>query len=303
MNLKKLALATAIAALPMTAMAVDNLDDAMLGDVTGQDGIVATLDLALNGVTVYVHDLDGLDGLDPKFDNATLDYATAAATVATNPAAMEGAGAIVISGMNVNATGVVATIDAGDSAATTTAPVLNINVNLVNGATVDTGTIAVANSARDDGPLAWGLDGLASATLLDSMAITVGANTQLNIQLGSEPQGHMILVDTTIGGGLDITGFAMYDRGAVAATSGGAIGASTIGIDDAGIGTDLNNVRVGIDVDEAAGLVISILGLGTGGMDVRAERVYLGSAALGYIGDVEMTGVDLAGTTIAVTGK
>lgn len=302
MNLKKLALATAIAALPMTAMAVDNLDDAMLGDVTGQDGIVATLDLALNGVSVYVHDLDGLDGLDPKFDNATLDYATAAATVATNPAAMEGAGAIVITGMNVNATGVVATIDAGDSAATSTAPVLNINVNLANGATVDTGAIAVANSARDDGAAAWGLDGAASATLLDSMNLVLGA-TQLNIQLGSEPQGHMILVDTTIFGGLDITGFAMYDRGAVAATSGGAIGASVIGIDDAGIGTDLSNVQIGIDVDDAAGLVIDIIALGVGGMDVRTERVYLGAAALGYIGDVEMTGVNLAGTTIGVTGK
>lgn len=277
MTFKKLALAAAIATVPMASFAVEVMDDEALASATGQDGIAISLDLAITTDTI-IHDKGGID--------------------AAFQASYGSDGAIVIRGMSITASGVNIEVDAGDDSATTshTAPVLNVNVDLTAGLTLVTGNIAVANSNRDDG--AWGV-AAGEVTVMSSMTIAVGA-TDLNIQLGNEPQGAMIRVDAVITGGLTISGMAINDAGGV--YSGGSIGSTSMTLIDTGGGPDLT-VDADIDVT-AGGLRVEVNQLGTlaGGMDVQIVDQYLGSAA-SVIGDVEMLGLNLAGTVITISGK
>lgn len=282
MTFKKLALATAIAVAPMGAFAVDLLDDSTMGDVTGQDGIQISLGLDVT-TDVLVHDLDGID---PGF---------------TTPAGVHTfAGAIVMSGVRI-ATPVgqnlVVEIDAGDSANTTTEPTLNVNVSIPSGTVLETGVLTVANSNRDNAS-GWGT-GTLSAAIMNNATVTLGS-VALNIQLGNEPQGNMVAINTTITSGLSISNFGLNDAGG--SISGGTIGAGQMSIVNNGGGN--LDVDVGVDVDASRGLVITINQLGAGsGIDVRLERQYLGTTTLGYIGDIELRGVNLDNNTIAVSGK
>lgn len=281
MTFKKLALATAIAVAPMGAQAVDVLDDSMLGDVTGQDGVVISLGLDVT-TDVLIHDLNGI--------NATLQAGWDV-----------GAGAIVMSGVRI-ATPLAGLpleiqIDAGDSATTTTAPTLNVNVSIPNGTVLETGTLTVANSNRDNAN-GWG-SGTLSAPIMNNAIVTLGT-VLLNVQLGNEPQGNMIAINTTITSGLSITNFGLNDAGG--SITGGTIGAGLTTIVDNG-DVDLS-VNVGVDVDATRGLVITINQLGVGtGIDVRLENQYLGTTTLGMVGDVELRGLNLDNNTIAVRGK
>lgn len=274
MTFKKLALASAIALVPMATYAVETLDDAALSETTGQDGIelvVNTLNLATD---TLIHDTDGF------VDGAGSTYTSA--------------GAIFIDDMSIVSSNVTIAIDAGDNNATTsaTAPALNVNVNLANGITITTGAIRVANSNRDDG--SWGYTG-ATATIVNSATLTLGA-TQLDVQLGNEPQGDMISFNANITGGITMSGVGLTD-----VNSGGTIGSSTMTLVDSVGGTDL---AVDIDINVTiAGLVVDINTLGNGGMDVRIVDQYLGTTTAGIIGDIEMQGLNLAGTQVTISGK
>lgn len=280
MTFKKLALAAAIAVAPMGVQAVDMLDDSNLGDVTGQDGIAIRLGLDVT-TDVLVHDLNGIDAA----YQAGWDV---------------GAGAIVMSGVRI-ATPVGQTllveVDAGDSATTTVSPTLNVHVTIPNNTILETGTLTVANSNRDNAN-GWGT-GTLSGAIMNNATITLGT-VQLNVQLGNEPQGNMIAINSTITSGLSISNFGLNDAGG--SITGGTIGAGLTTIVDNG-GTNLT-VDVGVDVDATRGLVITVNQLGSGtGIDVRLERQYLGTTTLGYVGDVELRGVNLNNNTIAVSGK
>ena len=107
------------------------------------------------------------------------------------------------------------------------------------GAEVDGTSLGVANS---------------KVKILDGLEVVVGEG-QMNIQLGNEAQGHMIVANSTLTGGLTINNFALYDQANSApatldsailnngVTSGGAIRAKSISI--------LNNTATG---DNAADL-------------------------------------------------
>lgn len=367
MTFKKLALASAIAALPAASMAVDYLDDEMMSGVTGQDGIRVTLDLNLQ-TDVAVHDTSGIGGYsgsaavnasytpDPD-TNATPDggslvggtyvattvtaagiaYVTTTAGAAPAQVVASGSApvtlasgtneafdygndaAIVIEGMAVASNGLIVDIDAGNSAVSGGAPVLNVGVNIADGTTVTTGSIRVANSNRDEdddanGVSDWGYGtSSGSDTIVESSTITLG-NTLLNVQLANEPQGHMIRLITDIAGAtpgagaLRIANAAVRDlNGAPGSAAAGSLGADAIAIGNTGTPADFDNlsVDVGIDVDATRGLVVTINQLGdvNNGASVHVERAYLGSPALGYIGDLEMNGLNLSGTQIAISGK
>ncbi|MFZ5722988.1 MAG: DUF6160 family protein [Pseudomonadota bacterium] len=283
MTFKKLALVSAIAAAPMGAHAVDMLDDSMLSGVTGQDGVAVSLSLNVT-TNAIVHDTDGID-------NVSTTYSFDGAIIMTGVA------------LNTNGNAIRLEIDAGDvTTAAGTAPVLNVNVSIPTGTTIQTGDLTVGNSNRDDAG-AWGFEAATeSGVIMQNATITLGATTA-NIQLGNEAQGNMIQIDTVITGGISIANSALIDAGGIASLTGGAIGSSNMTIVDNG-GTDLT-VDAGVDVDEGQGLVITLnqLGAAATGFDVRIERQYLGTTTLGYIGDVELTGVNLNGSTIAVSGK
>ncbi len=281
MTFKKIALVTAIAAAPFSAFAAESLDDAMLSGVTGQDGIA--INLGLNVTTnAIIHDTDGIDNVSTthSFD-----------------------GAIIVTGLNINTQGndIRVEIDAGDSStASGTAPVLNINVAIPTGTAIQTGTLRVGNSNRDDAS-GWGYEaGSVSGVIMSNATITLGATTA-NIQLGNEAQGNMIQVDTVITGGVSIASSTLNDAGG--ALTGGVIGSSNIQILDNG-GADLT-VDAGMDITATDGLLITLTQVGNAatGFDMRVERLYLGTTTLGYLGDVELTGVNLNGSTVSISGK
>lgn len=268
MTFKKLALAAAIASVPMASFAVEVMDDAALASATGQDGIAINLDLDVT-TTAIVHDTDGIDAA----------YQTSHGF----------AGAIVVTGLDILANDVIVEVDAGDSAVSGGAPVLNVNVNLSTGLTMQTGSIGVANSRRDEGT--WGVNA-GTVTVLSNMTISIGT-TQLNIQLANEPQGAMIRIATVIGGGVTLSNMAITD----ASVGGGSIGSATTTINDAGPG---NSLTVDVDVDIVSGGLL--VGINTLNMDVMMEDQYLGNAA-SIIGDVELLGLNLSGSSITISGK
>lgn len=277
MAFNKLALAAAIAVAPMGIHAVELLGDADLSSTTGQDGLAIRLGLDVT-TDALIHDLDGV-GYEPGYSFA---------------------GAVVISGLRIATPvgqNILVEIDAGDSANTTTAPTLNVHVTLPSNTVLETGTLTVANSNRDNAS-GWG-SGTLSGAIMNNATVTLGT-VQLNIQLGNEPQGNMVSIASTITSGLSISNFGLNDAGGL--ITGGTIGAGLTTIVDNG-GSDLT-VDVGVDVDAVSGLVVTINQLGSGtGIDVRLERQYLGTTTLGYVGDVELRGINLNNNTISISGK
>lgn len=290
MGFKKIALVTAIAAAPLSAFAMEDMTDDAMSAVTGQDGIQMNLGLGAAGIAldIFIHDKDGLAGLAGSTSTYSFD------------------GAIVIENMAIGvgpSPTISIAIDAGDSAATTTLPVLNINVGLPAALTIGTGAIRVANSQRDEGTPGWSV-GTMSSTIMNAMTIILGGTT-LNIQLGNEAQtgasagSDMAVLAATVTGGISISGFRVND--ATGAGDGG-IGASTMTIIDNG-GTDLT-LRLDINASDAGlGVTLAQVGHATNGMDIRIVDQYLGTTTNSKIGDITISGLNLNGATLTINGK
>ena len=290
MNFKKLALATAIATMPLSAFALDEITDQALADVSGQDGLKAVLN-APSGITtsIYLHDTDGLGsaGFGAPF---------------TGSSAYSFAGAIVVENMTMLGAGQSITIgvDAGDRVNTAGTPVLNVNIALPAVLSVITGSIRVANSQRDNAN--WSIDSL-SSTILNTMTIVLNG-TQLNIQLGNEAQtgtiagSDMMVLNASVTGGISINSFRLSD--ATAAGDGG-IGATSITMLDNGGA----NLTLGLDINaDDTGLVVGLGRVGSAtGVDVRIARTYLGSTSAGIVGDISIVGLNMNGATLTLSGK
>ncbi len=286
MNFKKLALASAVALAPVTGFAaLDEMQDSSLSEVTGQDGIEISIETPAAGITgdIYIHDKDGLSGTATQVSGASSLYTFDGAIVVDDFR--------FIGNLNV-------TVDAGDNqlAGAGGAPTLNIFVNIPS-ATLITGDIRVANSGRDEST--WGI-GTTSAPLLSTMTIALSTVT-MNIQLGNEPQGNMIALNTTLTGGLTISNFRLNDAGGAVSFTGGGIGVATTQI----VGNASSDLEGNMGVNASnAGLVITVGTLGSPtGMDVRLTDVYVGSTSAGIIGDVTIVGLNLNGTTVTISGK
>lgn len=297
MVLKKLALVTAMLAATSGAFAMEAMDEEALAATTGQDGI--TINLATSAkVDVIIHDKDGF--------------------AAPTPARPD-SGAIVLRGIALG-TGVDGTtgavtgkalvkidVDAGSTAATATDATLNIGVTLgTAGATpvntvVDLGSLRVANSNRTAAGVGWGLVASSeSAELLDLGQLTIGGGATMNIQLGNEPQGHLIVLKAVLNGGLTLSNVALNDVGGT--LTGGSIRVGALGITDNG-GLDLTT-NIGVDAT-TNGLVVSVTQLGnaTTGVNMTMADVKIGDlATAASIGDVEIIGLNMNGDTITIRG-
>lgn len=287
---KKLALVAAIAAVPAASFAMQPMNDSQMSGVTGQDGITLSINTPNLTLGQTIYDRDGMGS-------------------AVNGMSANGAGAIVITGMAVNTNGgdIVVNVDAGQSAGG--APVLNVGVTLPNNIQISTGDLSIANTTGTRGD--WNTTAQTS-TILDSSTITLGTTT-LNIQLGGVAQSMsfnsntynpMILVSTTINGGIVQTNTGIHDLST--AKLGGDNADASIFVDkttikDADTG-DLTVGSVGINV-ATNGLVIGIGSIGsTNGLFIGSEAVRLGGSGAAAIGDVAITGLQLSGTTITVSG-
>ena len=323
----QLALVSAIA-ISGNAMAMQALDDDSLSAATGQDGIslyIAPPTSTLAGFTpaqgyngvltidnVFIHDKDGVNGLtagNPATAVVPLAASEAGAIVLGNP---NGTNGLVIAG----SAGIKVDIDADSNGGD---PLLNVKVALPTKLTVRTGDIGVATSNRVRGTsftdlTLRGIDATKYNKILNSIDLELGG-TELNIQLGAEAQGAMIKVAGSITNGLTITGLELFDgagtaanlAGGVLGTTGGSIYVGKINVQDSGAGT---NLTLATNIDVSANGLVMTMG-GSVNTDILMTDVRLGNvaAAAGVnwdttksIGDVEIVGLAMAGTKIAVYG-
>jgi hypothetical protein len=283
MTFKKILLATAITAVSSSAFALEAMDEASLSATTGQDGLTVTIDNAgLLPFDVIIHDTDGFTG---RLSD----------------------GAIILNDITVGALNLTLDIDAGSDAVAGTDNTLQIKAYNTSAISVNMGTLQVANSGRDNAG-AWGIQGSATDVMAlgtINIGATSAATPLLNIQMGNEAQGAWMKLNPTLTTGLTLTNFALYDASASGAEKYG-VGISTLNVRDNG-GTGALTASVNIDAT-ANGLELSGLTLGTGtGVDVRMSAVTLGKVAgtaplSAPIGDVEIVGLSLSGTTISVIG-
>lgn len=284
--LKKLLLASAVAAASSASFAMEAMDESALAETTGQDGLTINVDNAnLALFDVLLHDKDGLGSTSTRsFD-----------------------GAIKIDNIDVGQLDLTIEIDAGSDALAGTNNTLQVKVFNGTALTIDMGAVRVGNSQRDASPAGWGTSS-ESADLIDLGSLTIGATTTaaplLNIQFGNEAQGAWMKLTPTFTGGLSIAGFKLKDGSVTSA----GIGFGTLTVLDNGGA----NLTADLSINASAGgLDITVVRLGANdgtapdGMDIRMDTVRLGELDVTPatpIGDVEIVGLNLAGTTLSVTG-
>ena len=263
---KKLALVSAIAALPMTGFAMQQMDDEALSGVTGQDGISIALDLDAT-LNVGIEDTTGFTG-------------------ATDPGLLLLIGHSLSGGLTIDL----------DSANRAGAGVLRVGIAIDN-LEIETGDIHVmpgtdgtdidagfANMATQVG------DADASTRILESMTIEI-SSLELAVELGAGADNFLTITEGDIGT-LTISDFQLNDL-----SEGGAIGIDTIQIS----GLDLGGTTASLNDD---GLELT-LGASLNNISIAMDRLSLNANAgtPNYLGNIYITGLDVAGTTVTISGK
>ena len=162
--------------------------------------------------------------------------------------------------------------------------------------------------------------------IMSGLSVVMGASTT-NIQLGKESQTltgaaesatnptGMIRMNATLNGGLAINNFELIDAGG--GITGGSIKVGQVKVTNAG-GTDLDILAV-VNVEDdlttlnanyagpaatEGGLVVTIGKLGTaaGGADIALNNVVLGSGTAKGLGDVQLLGLNLSGSSLIIRG-
>ncbi|MEG1855155.1 MAG: pilus assembly protein FilA, partial [Acinetobacter sp.] len=147
-----------------------------------------------------------------------------------------------------------------------------------------------------------------------------------NIQVGASPQGAMIILDTTMIGGLEITNLGILDNSTKLGTGAGTTAANRaageIHIDSIKVAS-ANSTDLAVDAkvsvygktDTSNGYLQIVAGTkNTTGTDIYVSGVKLGSSAAASIGDIEVQGLktyynptgafnaNMIGTAITVSG-
>ena len=276
-------------ALSANAMAMQALDDDTLSATTGQDGITLSVELGASGITldkVYIHDNDG-------FTDASLGGTSVA-------------GAIAINGLTITQTSttdplakLVIDTDAGTlSAANTSGAFLNIGAEIA-GLKIDIGAISVGESGVYDATTALRGTVGTENDIITGLSLTLG-KIGANIQLGSTPQGAMIVLDTTLQGGLDIDDLGIKD-----AANGGGVLLDQIAVRGSGNTTGDLTIEANVNITPDG---LELVSTGLQGMNTYITGVRLGDLSGGAvptpksIGDVEIQNLKLTGSTIKIAG-
>jgi hypothetical protein len=157
---------------------------------------------------------------------------------------------------------------------------LAIEVALTGGLTITTGAITVANT---DGSFA--VAGT-ETTIFTSQTILLPNTTELRIELGTEETNFLTLTG-------DI-GTINLGAGSLADANGSTIswgaGTQLTGLDTSGLAVNVTT----------AGLVVDLTGTSMSAVGVDIIDLRFGTAPA--IGDVRITGLDLTGTTLTISG-
>lgn len=274
---KKLILTSAILAATSSAMAMQAMDDESLSATTGQDGLTVTLDTNITTSIKWI-DRDG-----------------------TAAAGFTNAGGLIINNVGIASNGIVIDIDAGGNAGTAagTEGMLNIGITNTNAIVINLGstTIQVAD-ANNTAVGATVASRSATGSVVNNDVIRFGAGSTLtiaaaapgtrllDIDLGSEADNFVTLNGNL--GTVTLTALAIVD-----ASSNQTIGIGTLQLDN----LTLTNASVNV---VAGGLQINT-GTGLNNVNVGMEDVTLGGTP--SMGDVYLTGLNIANNTITVAGK
>lgn len=266
MNFRKLALASAVAAVPTVGFSMEALQDEVLSDVTGQDGIAITITTTAPLVTsIMLEDDNGVTG--------STTYGNTAATYA-------GALFIENASLTVPVTGLQINIDAGGNLANTAAQ-LQIAVTIPANTTIVTGAIKVLNT---DGAFATNF---ASTTIFSSQTIALATGATFEMELGAEETAFMHFTSANIG-------TLALGAGSIADANG-----STISWAAGSAVTGLNLTGTTVNV-QTTGVLIDL------GASMNAVGVTLTDLTFGTqpaLGDLRITGLDLSGVNVLVAGK
>lgn len=280
---KKLALVTAVAALPMSGFAMEALDDATMSGVTGQDGI--SLNLGLNAsLDIGIEDTDGLG----------------ATSTAPNP------GMIMIVGQSLVGDADVV-IDAGVNA---TGAVLRIGVEIPT-LTLNTGDIHVV-AGTSGATVAGGMTNLKTLAaaalpadaLIENVSITL-SDLNLGIELG-DGAANLLAINTTsvltidIGSLADTTdSFVLNDQGT---NGGGSIYVDQVSIQNVDLnGITANVIANGLELKTNSALSnidIAMMGVRIGNNSDRTDATTLAPS----LGNIYIAGLNMSNQTITISG-
>ena len=272
MNFKKLALA---AVAPMSALALEPMQDEALSGVTGQDGISIGLNLDAT-LNVGIEDTDGFAGNTGAgmilIENMGLSTGTGDLNLVIDSASSGSGGGVLQVSIQADAL----TVNTGD---------------LYVGQGTD-GTDVAAGIAKVGTELTAVQGSTFSDPILESVSVTLN-DLELSLQLGSEASNLFAISTTSV---LSIEIGTLAD-GSDNLTLNDAAGGGALSVDQLA----LNN----LDVDgitgqvTTSGLVINTNGA-LSGVEVAAMGVQLGTAD--SIGNVYVTGLDLSNTAITIAG-
>ena len=349
----KLALVSSLA-ISANAMAMQAMDDATLGVTTGQSGINIGIGLSkIEIAKLFIHDNDGLSPNKSGVTPATplvLGDAGFGGTSTAGAISIKGNGiaghvnqnnGIVISAPVIAAGGaydqtrMLATghladlsIDSDAGAGTGNTAFINIAAK-VSGLDIAIGEIGVtaSNAAPAAGATTirrGGNDANYNA-ILSGLTLKTG-KMDANIQVGASPQGAMIMLDTTMIGGLEITNLGILDNSTKLGTGAGTTAANRAA-GEIHIGSikvaSANSKDLAVDAkvsvygktDTNNGYLQIVAGTkNTAGTDIYVSGVKLGSSAASSIGDIEVQGLktyynptgafnaNMIGTAITVSG-
>ncbi len=275
MNFKKLALAAAVAVAPMSALALEPMQDEALSGVTGQDGISIGLNLDAT-LNVGIEDTDGFAGNTGAgmilIENMGLSTGTGDLNLVIDSASSGSGGGVRQVSIQADAL----TVNTGD---------------LYVGQGTD-GTDVAAGIAKVGTELTAVQGSTFSDPILESVSVTLN-DLELSLQLGSEASNLFAISTTSV---LSIEIGTLAD-GSDNLTLNDAAGGGALSVDQLA----LNN----LDVDgitgqvTTSGLVINTNGA-LSGVEVAAMGVQLGTAD--SIGNVYVTGLDLSNTAITIAG-
>ncbi len=304
---KKLAIATAVAALPAASLAMQPLDDTELSGVTGQDGIELARELNIT-TSLWYEDTDGVDGVTDATAAARThnrNWVNATTPGAATTIAQDSAGFIRISGLTVTGNSTV-TIDAGSTAGNAAASgVLNMRiqvptVTLGGGGGMQIGVVGSdAPPANRDAVAGLARVTASTANITDVLSIDsiTLSNLDINVQLG--PQASHFLYINGGGAGVvtltnvvitDTNGF--YGNGVVAGYDSSSITINNIRIE----GMDLAGTYAGVTEN---GLLVNLQTAGT--QAVAIMGIQLGTAPA--MGNVYLPDLAMSGTILEVRGK
>ena len=328
----KLALVSSIA-ISANAMAMQAMDDSALSATTGQDGL--NIGIGISKVEIeklLIHDTNGLAQVGtPATTNpvapASSDYNGGTSTAGAIVIKSNGVGKTTSKGIVIEApvnaagtgydtarkldSGLLAelTIDTDAGTGTGNTAFLNIAAK-VSGLDVYIGEVGVAGSNTLPAANATSIRRGATDTptgnynkILSGLTLKTG-KMDANIQLGAAPQGAMIVLNTSMIGGLEIKDLGILDNSTKLGTGDGTSAANRaageIRLDSIKVadenGTNLAvNAKVSVigktNNNDGYLRIVTGSGASTPATDVYISGVHLGSATAASIGDVEIQGL------------